>query len=63
MSNSVSVWLDDDTERILRRLMELEDRTRSGMVRALIRRQSKFLKSKEVDADIVIKDKERPTAT
>ena len=43
MPYSLSVWLDDETEKMLVQLIKLEDRTRSAMVKVLIHRAAKLV--------------------
>lgn len=48
MSYSLSVWLDDEAEKILKWLCKDEKRTRSGMVKALIKREQDRKREKEI---------------
>lgn len=43
MPYSLSVWLDDETAEMLDQLIKLEDRTRSAMIKVLIRRAVKVI--------------------
>ena len=51
MPHSLSVWLDDKTAEKLEKLAEAEHRTRSNMVKVLIREAARISGTKSIEAN------------